>query len=165
INIASLFVISELSQKQQNHIISTYLCGFRPLHIAQALDFPKSIVYDTVNQYNETGSEHLNKCPGYQEVLSECNKCALVRIANNNHRALLAVIMNELNFQVGITLTTKTTQKYLYNLDWVPYSSDLNLIKNLWKHLDSMLHNRNLAPKTHEELVMCIKEEWYKISL
>ncbi|CAG8854245.1 41141_t:CDS:2, partial [Gigaspora margarita] len=50
-------------------------------------------------------------------------------------------------------------------LEWVPYSSDLNPIKNLWEHLDSMLCKRRPAPETYEELVMCIKEEWYKISL
>ncbi|CAG8460432.1 10944_t:CDS:2 [Gigaspora margarita] len=49
--------------------------------------------------------------------------------------------------------------------DWVPYSPNLNPIENLWERLDSMLCNRRPAPKTHEELVMFIKEEWYKISL
>ncbi|CAG8847735.1 13128_t:CDS:1, partial [Gigaspora margarita] len=67
-----------------------YLCGFKPLHIARTLGFPMSMIYDTINQYNKTGSEHPSKCPGHQEVLSEHNKCALVCIANNNCRALLA---------------------------------------------------------------------------
>ncbi|CAG8460413.1 10943_t:CDS:2 [Gigaspora margarita] len=66
-------------------------------------------VYDTINRYNKTGSEHPSKCPGHQEVLSECNKCALLHIANNNCSAPLAVNMNELNLQLGMTLTTKTT--------------------------------------------------------
>ncbi|CAG8740575.1 14041_t:CDS:1, partial [Dentiscutata heterogama] len=54
------------------------------------LGFPKSTVYDTVNRYDETGSEHPNKRPGHQEVLSERDKRALVRIANNNRKAPLA---------------------------------------------------------------------------
>ncbi|CAG8844608.1 29754_t:CDS:2, partial [Gigaspora margarita] len=111
-----------LSQKQRSCIIGAYLCGFKPLHIAQALGFPKSTVYNTVNQYNETGSEHSNKCPGHQEVLSECDKHALVRIANNNCRAPLTVITNEMNLQLGTTLTTRTTRNNesrfcLYKLD------------------------------------------------
>ncbi|CAG8835743.1 18988_t:CDS:2, partial [Gigaspora margarita] len=61
----------ELSQEQRSRIIGAYLCGFKPLHIAQALGFPKSTVYDTVNWYNETGSEHPSKCPSHQKVLSE----------------------------------------------------------------------------------------------
>ncbi|CAG8846730.1 43273_t:CDS:1, partial [Gigaspora margarita] len=48
---------------------------------------------------------------------------------------------------------------------WVPYSPDLNLIKNLWECFDLMLHNRRPVPETHKELVMFIKEEWYKILL
>ncbi|CAG8779903.1 10797_t:CDS:2 [Gigaspora margarita] len=35
-----------------------------------------------------------------------------------NRGALLAIITNELNFQLGTTLTDKTTQKYLHNLGW-----------------------------------------------
>ncbi|CAG8480119.1 21685_t:CDS:2 [Gigaspora margarita] len=214
----------------------------------------KELIYDTVNWYNETGSEHSSKHPGHQEVLSEHDKCALVRIANNNHRAPLTMITNEMNLQLGTILTTRTTrndesrfclyksdgrervwrqvtEKYYREcinttvkygggsimfwdcfswwevgplvevkekysdeielifqqdlapihtsaysewwmkshgfdiLEWVPYSPDLNPIENLWEHLDLMLYIRRPAPETCEELVMCIKEEWHKMSL
>ncbi|CAG8688788.1 10631_t:CDS:2, partial [Gigaspora margarita] len=107
-----------LSQEQRSRIIGGYLCGFKPLHIAEALDLPKSTVYDTVNRYKETGSEHPNKRPGPQEVLSMRDKRSLVRIANQNRKAPLAVISNELNVQLGTTLTDKTTRKYLHDLGW-----------------------------------------------
>ncbi|CAG8699226.1 560_t:CDS:2, partial [Dentiscutata heterogama] len=50
-------------------------------------------------------------------------------------------------------------------LDWAPYSPDLNPIENLWECLDLALHNRRPSPKTQEELVKCIKEEWNKIPI
>ncbi|CAG8844515.1 3323_t:CDS:2, partial [Gigaspora margarita] len=62
----------ELSQDQQSCIISTYLCGFKPFYIAQALSLSKSTVYNTVKWYKET------------EVLFEHDKHALVCIANMN---------------------------------------------------------------------------------
>ncbi|CAG8847841.1 29681_t:CDS:2, partial [Gigaspora margarita] len=80
------------------------------------LGFLKSTVHDTVNHYNETSSDHPSKCPGHQEVLSEHDKHALVYIANNNCRALLAIITNEMNLHLWMTLTTRTTRKYLYDL-------------------------------------------------
>ncbi|CAG8753340.1 20375_t:CDS:2, partial [Gigaspora margarita] len=58
------------------------------------------------------------KSPGGQDkrVISERDKRALVRIANTNRGALLAVITNELNLQLGTTLTNRTTRKYLHDL-------------------------------------------------
>ncbi|CAG8777821.1 4269_t:CDS:1, partial [Dentiscutata heterogama] len=50
-------------------------------------------------------------------------------------------------------------------LDWAPYSPDLNPIENLWERVNSVLRNRRPAPKTQEELVKCIKEEWNKIQI
>ncbi|CAG8831041.1 8637_t:CDS:2, partial [Gigaspora margarita] len=59
----------ELSQEQRSRIIGGYLYG----------------------------SEHSNKRPSPQEVLSMRDKCSLVRIANQNRKAPLAIISNELN--------------------------------------------------------------------
>ncbi|CAG8832628.1 12944_t:CDS:2, partial [Gigaspora margarita] len=48
----------------------------------------------------------------------------------------------------------------IFQQDLAPiHTPNLNLIENLWEHLDSMLRKRRPAPETHEELVMCIKEE------
>ncbi|CAG8839087.1 1878_t:CDS:2, partial [Gigaspora margarita] len=166
--------------------------------------------FPEVNQYNETGSEHPSKCPGCQEVLSECDKHALQnvifsdesrfclyksddrervwrRVTKKYHRECINMTVKYSGgsvmfwdcfswWGVGPLVEVKgnmNSDSYVnwikshgFNiLEWVPYSPNLNLIKNLWERLDSMLRKRRPAPETREELVMCIKEEWHKMLL
>ena len=107
-----------MSIEQRSRIIGAYLCSIKLYNISKALGIPKSTVYDTVNRYDETGSEHSSKHSGPQKALSERDKRSLVRIAKSNRKAPLAAITNELNIQLGTTLTTKTIRKYLHNLGW-----------------------------------------------
>ncbi|RGB25130.1 hypothetical protein C1646_632414 [Rhizophagus diaphanus] len=44
-------------------------------------------------------------------------------------------------------------------------SPDLNLIKNLWNYLDHQVHKRKPLPKSKQELINVVQEEWRKISL
>ncbi|PKY23194.1 hypothetical protein RhiirB3_316446, partial [Rhizophagus irregularis] len=42
---------------------------------------------------------------------------------------------------------------------------DLNLIKNLWDHLDRQVRKRKPLPKSKQELISVVQEEWRKISI
>jgi transposase len=48
-------------------------------------------------------------------------------------------------------------------LPWCPNSPDMNIIENLWDHLDRMVRARNPLPKNKEELWLALKEEWDNI--
>jgi transposase len=50
-------------------------------------------------------------------------------------------------------------------LDWVAQSPDLNPIENLWNYLDYQVRKRKPLPKSKQELINAIKEEWKKISI
>ncbi|CAG8611352.1 12178_t:CDS:2, partial [Gigaspora margarita] len=151
-----------LSQDQQSRIIGAYLCGFKPLHIAQALSFPKSTVYNTVKQYEKTGSEHPNKRAGPHEVLSEHDKRALVRIANRIVEHCWLSSLMSLIFNLEQHLPTKPPEKVKGNMNSDSYVDqdlasvhtseysecpDLNPIENLWEHLDSAVRNKRPMPE------------------
>ncbi|CAG8842397.1 20552_t:CDS:2, partial [Gigaspora margarita] len=131
-------------------------------------------------------AQNTKQMPGRQEILSEYDKHALVRIANNNRRAPLTgvgplvEVKDNINSDSYINVlanyfvpwANSLLEKYpdkidlIFQQDLAPiYVPDLNLIKNLWERLDLMLYKRRPAPETRKELVMCIKEEWYKMSL
>jgi len=48
-------------------------------------------------------------------------------------------------------------------LPWSPNSPDMNLIENLWDHLDQMVHARNPLLTNLDNLWLALKEEWGKI--
>ncbi|CAB4485417.1 unnamed protein product [Rhizophagus irregularis] len=50
-------------------------------------------------------------------------------------------------------------------LDWVAQSPDLNPIENLWDHLDRQVRKRKPLPKSKQELISVVQEEWRKISI
>ena len=44
-------------------------------------------------------------------------------------------------------------------------SPDLNPIENLWNHLDSQVRKRKPVPRSKQELIEAIQEEWRKITI
>jgi hypothetical protein len=48
-------------------------------------------------------------------------------------------------------------------LPWCPNSPNMNIIENLWAHLDHMVRARDPLPKNCDELWVALKEEWEKI--
>jgi transposase len=50
-------------------------------------------------------------------------------------------------------------------LDWVAQSPDLNPIENLWNHLDRQVRKRRPLPKSKQELISAVQEEWGKITI
>lgn len=50
-------------------------------------------------------------------------------------------------------------------LSWPPNSPDLNIIENLWNHLDRRIRARRPLPCTEEELWVALQEEWYAIDV
>ena len=53
--------------------------------------------------------------------------------------------------------------EYFTVMDWPPQSPDLNPIENVWKTLGARSKARN--PKTTEQLLDALQEEWNKITL
>ena len=48
-------------------------------------------------------------------------------------------------------------------LGWCPNSPDMNIIENLWDHLDRMVRSRDPLPRNLDELWEALKEEWANI--
>ena len=48
-------------------------------------------------------------------------------------------------------------------LGWCPNSPDMNIIENLWDHLDRMVCSRDPLPQNLDELWEALKEEWENI--
>ena len=57
------------------------------------------------------------------------------------------------------------TSNHTNALAWPANSPDMNIIENLWSHLDHMMHARNPLPCNHNELWEVIQEEWMRIDL
>ena len=50
-------------------------------------------------------------------------------------------------------------------LAWPPNSPNINIIKNLWSHLERMVHARNPLPCNCNELWEVLQEEWMRIDM
>jgi hypothetical protein len=49
-------------------------------------------------------------------------------------------------------------------MDWPAGSLDFNPIENIWSCLKQAINNRDSIPKTREELIQAIEEEWEGIT-
>ena len=50
-------------------------------------------------------------------------------------------------------------------LPWPLNSPDINIIENLWDHLERQVRARNPLPRSEGDLWVALQEEWYKIDL
>ena len=50
-------------------------------------------------------------------------------------------------------------------LDWVSQSPDINPIEHIWDHLDRQIRKRKPLPKTKQELIGVVQEEWANINI
>ena len=55
------------------------------------------------------------------------------------------------------------TSNHINVLAWPPNSPDMNIIENLWSHLEQMVHARNPLPHNRDELWEALQEEWMRI--
>ena len=55
-------------------------------------------------------------------------------------------------------------EKSINSLPWPAQSPDLNPIEHVWDHLEKAVRNRVPHPKTINDLIVYLKEEWVKIS-
>jgi len=108
----------ELTAEERWKVIGAYECGVSGYTISRKLGFSERTVYDTIDRWKETGSPIPDARPGRPEMLSDRDKRALDRIANKNRDAVLAVVTEELTINIGTTISTKTTSKYLRELGW-----------------------------------------------
>ena len=66
--------------------------------------------------------------------------------------------------------TSKLAQAWFHKnhvdlLPWPPNSPDINIIENLWDHLERQVWARNPLPRSEGDLWVALQEEWYKIDL
>ena len=102
-----------LTPDERSRIAGAYLCGVKPLTIAEKLIFPKSTVYDTIKRLNKTGSEHPPKRLGPSNTLSERDERALAKIVNTDRNLPLALITDKINTAAGTSLSAQTVRKYV----------------------------------------------------
>ena len=109
----------ELTAVERSRIAGAYLCGAKPLNIANKLGIPKSTVYDTVKRLRDKGSEHPEKRPGPTKVLSDRDRRTLARIIKDDRSLTLTLLTNRLNSVAGTTLTVQTVRKYVRSQGWL----------------------------------------------
>jgi hypothetical protein len=66
--------------------------------------------------------------------------------------------------------TSKATRSWLKGnhistLDWPASSPDMNILENLWAHLDNQIQAHPKKPSNSAELWKILQEEWKNISL
>ena len=57
------------------------------------------------------------------------------------------------------------TSHHIDVLAWLPNSPNINIIENLWSHLEWMVHARNPLPRNRNELWEALQEEWMRIDM
>jgi hypothetical protein len=66
--------------------------------------------------------------------------------------------------------TSKVAQAWLKDnnirpLPWPASSPDINIIENLWEHLDTKVRSRKVQPHNLDELWQALQEEWASIDI
>lgn len=54
-------------------------------------------------------------------------------------------------------------EKGIKSMKWPAQSPDLNPIENIWQQLNTTLEKRKIRPKSKEELLIALHEEWEKL--
>ena len=50
-------------------------------------------------------------------------------------------------------------------MDWPPSLPDMNIIENVWDHLDKKVRARTVQPTNQDQLWAALQEEWGRIDL
>ena len=50
-------------------------------------------------------------------------------------------------------------------LDWPAQSPDMNIIENVWAHLETKIRKQHPLPTNLDQLWEALQEEWYSIDL
>ena len=122
------------------------------------------MVWGCITQH---GVGKLVKCEGrvnslvYQEILDE----GLISYLEEEQIPTSQVIFQQDNAPGH---ASKSTKEYLKDnninvMSWPAQSADMNIIENVWAHLETKLRQRPVLPTNINQLWQALEEEWYQI--